>query len=60
MGSMEAVLLGVPMLGIPLFADQLPNILGYELVGIAGHLPHTDITKDNLLAAIHKLTDTDK
>lgn len=60
MGTMEAVLLGVPMLGIPMFSDQPANVLGYESLGIAVHLQHTEITKDNLLAAIHKLTDTDK
>ncbi|XP_034253455.1 UDP-glucuronosyltransferase 2B15-like [Thrips palmi] len=60
MGTTEAVLLGVPMLGIPLFADQEPNVLGYQHLGIALHLPHTEMTKDNMLAAIHKLTDTDK
>ncbi|KAJ1529978.1 hypothetical protein ONE63_006706 [Megalurothrips usitatus] len=60
MGTTEAIVLGVPMLGIPLFADQPSNIALYKSLGIAEHLHPRDISKDSVLAAIRKLTVTDE
>jgi len=60
MGTTEAMYLGVPLLGIPLFADQMPNVELYRSLGIAERLDHTELTKDNVLASIRKLTATDE
>ncbi|KAJ1532204.1 hypothetical protein ONE63_000824 [Megalurothrips usitatus] len=60
MGTTEAVVLGVPMLGIPLFADQFPNVALYQSLGIAESVDHRDITEATVLAAIKKLTATDE
>ncbi|KAJ1521692.1 hypothetical protein ONE63_003335 [Megalurothrips usitatus] len=60
MGTTEAIVLGVPMLGIPLFADQMSNIALYKSLGIAESADHRAITKDSVLAAIRKVTATDE
>ncbi|KAK3925715.1 UDP-glucosyltransferase 2 [Frankliniella fusca] len=60
MGTTEAMYLGVPLLGIPLFADQMPNMALYKELGIAEYLDHTELTKDNVLTTIRKLTTTDE
>ncbi|KAE8749856.1 UDP-glycosyltransferase-13 [Frankliniella occidentalis] len=60
MGTTEAMFLGVPLLGIPLFADQMPNVELYRTLGIAERLDHTELTKDNVLTTIRKLTATDE
>ncbi|XP_034255447.1 UDP-glucuronosyltransferase 2B15-like [Thrips palmi] len=60
MGTSEALSLGVPMIGIPVFADQGPNILQYEELGIARLLDHRDISKETVLAAIREFTTSNK
>lgn len=60
MGTTEALSIGVPMIGIPIFADQGPNIRQYEELGVAIELNHKRITKDNVLAAIHEITSSNK
>ncbi|XP_034242084.1 UDP-glucuronosyltransferase 2B15-like isoform X3 [Thrips palmi] len=56
MGTTEALSLGVPMIGIPIFADQGPNILQYAELGIARELSHRHISKDTVLATIREFT----
>ncbi|XP_034242083.1 UDP-glucuronosyltransferase 2B15-like isoform X2 [Thrips palmi] len=60
MGTTEALSLGVPMIGIPIFADQGPNILQYAELGIARELSHRHISKDTVLATIREFTTSNK
>ena len=57
MGTQEAIYCGVPLVGIPLFADQIFNIRSYKHRGIAVHLDISTITKDNVLNAINTVLD---
>ncbi|XP_034948011.1 uncharacterized protein [Chelonus insularis] len=52
MGTQEALTLGVPMLGIPVFGDQHTNLAMYARRKIAIVLKHEDITSDSLTEAV--------
>ncbi|XP_034250265.1 LOW QUALITY PROTEIN: uncharacterized protein LOC117650772 [Thrips palmi] len=60
MGTTEALSLGVPMVGIPVFMDQGPNILLYQEIGIARQLDYRTMTKDSVLATLREFTTSDK
>ncbi|XP_066150075.1 UDP-glucosyltransferase 2-like isoform X2 [Euwallacea fornicatus] len=55
MGTQEAIYCGVPVLGIPIFADQSLNIKYAETVGYAIMVDYEDISKERLLGAARKL-----
>lgn len=55
MGNQEAVYCGVPMLGIPIFADQYFNIQNSIDKNLALKVNYEDITKDTILEASRKL-----
>ncbi|KAK3919517.1 UDP-glucosyltransferase 2 [Frankliniella fusca] len=60
MGTLEAVHSSVPMLGLPLFADQITNTELYMSLGIAEKLNPFDLdafTKDNVLAKLRQMTE---
>ena len=59
MGTLEALHCGVPMLGIPLFADQPTNIALYKSLGIAESLDRFTMDKESTLQALQQMT-TDK
>uniref|UniRef100_A0A7E4WDV7 glucuronosyltransferase n=1 Tax=Panagrellus redivivus TaxID=6233 RepID=A0A7E4WDV7_PANRE len=56
---MEAGHAGVPLLGIPLFADQDRNLKMLEYRRSAVVVEKNDITSEALISAMHKLTDDD-
>lgn len=60
MGTMEALQSSVPMLGIPLFADQMSNTELYRSLGIAQRLDIRTATEESTLAVLRELTETSK
>ncbi|XP_036145525.1 uncharacterized protein LOC105840599 [Monomorium pharaonis] len=55
MGTQEAVTYGVPMIGIPLFADQFVNIDRYVAKNIALRLDVSTITEKSMDAALNAI-----
>ncbi|XP_066247354.1 UDP-glycosyltransferase UGT5-like isoform X2 [Euwallacea similis] len=55
MGTQEAIYCGIPVLGIPIFADQSLNIKYAEAMGYAIMVDYEDISKERLLEAARKL-----
>lgn len=53
MGTLESLHSSVPMLGIPLFADQMSNIQLYMSLGVADKLDSASMTADTVYAKIH-------
>jgi glucuronosyltransferase len=53
MGMQEAVHAGVPMVGMPLFADQELNLMNCMKKGAAVILPYDSITKDSVSRALN-------
>ena len=52
MGTLEALLAGVPMVGIPFFSDQFFNIRNYVEMGIAVRLDFEEISEETFLNAV--------
>jgi glucuronosyltransferase len=48
----EAVYHGVPILGIPFFADQKYNAKKIAIEEIGLHLPFNELTKEKLLTSV--------
>ncbi|XP_063235246.1 UDP-glucosyltransferase 2-like [Bacillus rossius redtenbacheri] len=57
MSTLESVYAGVPMIGMPLFADQDLNIMRMMHLGMATMLKYNDLTKDTLLQNIRTVID---
>ena len=55
MGSLEALYNGVPMVGIPMFGDQVANIEMFESLGIAVPLNHRTLDEGKVYQAIKKI-----
>ncbi|XP_044019342.1 UDP-glycosyltransferase UGT5-like, partial [Aphidius gifuensis] len=55
MGTQEAVLYGVPMIGVPLFCDQFTNVDLYVRKNIAIRLEHKEITEQKLDFALKEI-----
>lgn len=54
MGSHEAITHAIPMIGIPIFADQYVNLKLLVERGIAICLNHQDITEEKLDFALNE------
>ncbi|XP_011301492.1 UDP-glucuronosyltransferase 2A3-like [Fopius arisanus] len=52
MGTQEAVVFKVPMVGLPVFIDQPSNMEGYVSKGVAINLDLDSITADSLTSAV--------
>ncbi|CAG9768049.1 unnamed protein product [Ceutorhynchus assimilis] len=59
-GTQETVYCGVPILGIPYFADQFLNINQAEAAGFAKMLDFDNISKETVLEAAKELLDNPK
>jgi glucuronosyltransferase len=55
MSTQEAVYHGVPIVGIPFFADQHINIHKAVVRGVGENLPFTTLSVDSVLKAIRKI-----
>jgi hypothetical protein len=58
LGTIEAVHVGVPMIGIPMYGDQSTNMKMVAAAGMATILQYKDITKDNVLKALRTVLDS--
>ncbi|PSN40304.1 2-hydroxyacylsphingosine 1-beta-galactosyltransferase [Blattella germanica] len=55
MSTQEAVYRGVPLVGIPIFSDQLLNIRQASAAGYALHLDYENITEESVYWAIQQV-----
>lgn len=55
MGTQEAISCGVPMIGIPIFADQFANVANYVEKNIAIKLDYENLSQDDLDAALNAI-----
>jgi len=60
LGTIEAVHVGVPMIGIPMFGDQYTNMKMVEAAGMGITLRYPDITKDSILKALRTVLDNNR
>lgn len=53
MGTLEAIVCGVPMIGMPLFSDQFKNVNMYVARNIAVKLNIHKVTEEDMDAALN-------
>lgn len=54
-GTQEAIFHGIPIIGIPIFADQFNNLLQVEKAGHGKILNYHDISEQNLIKIINEV-----
>ncbi|XP_053609831.1 UDP-glycosyltransferase UGT5-like [Plodia interpunctella] len=59
-GTQEAIFHGIPIIGIPIYADQFNNLLQAEEIGFGQMLLFKDITEDNLRKMLNNVLKDDK
>lgn len=60
LGTQEATYCGVPIIGIPIFADQEMNIFASEKAGRGKLLYYQNITKENIKNFVNELLENPK
>lgn len=60
MGTQEAIYCGIPILGIPMFADQFLNAKQSVAIGISKLVQYESITKESFLDAAKTLLERPK
>jgi glucuronosyltransferase len=60
MSSIEAITRGVPLLGIPVFADQRLNMARAVLAGYGLQIDFNNITTESLIWAIQEAIESPK
>ncbi|XP_047991326.1 UDP-glycosyltransferase UGT5-like [Leguminivora glycinivorella] len=58
-GTQEAVFHGVPIIGVPIYADQYNNLLQAQEAGMGRILQYHDINEENLEAALREVCEKD-
>ena len=48
----EAAYVGVPLVGLPIFGDQVQNCKGVETAGVGVVLTFEEITSDSVISAV--------
>ncbi|MFI9649432.1 glycosyltransferase [Streptomyces sp. NPDC052040] len=56
-GTREALAAGVPMVAVPLFAEQYHNANRLEELGVGARINVQDVTRDSLAAAVRNVLD---
>jgi glucuronosyltransferase len=60
MSSLEAIIRGVPLIGIPVYADQRKNVARAVMGGYGILIDFNNITTESLTWAIQEATETSK
>jgi glucuronosyltransferase len=60
LGTTEAIVEGVPVLGFPIFGDQKMNIRSASSRGYGASIPFDEITEENLFEVINELVNNPK
>jgi glucuronosyltransferase len=60
MSSIEAAYRGVPVVGIPFFFDQHPNLQRFLAKGLGVKLDYRTLTKESILSAVRESLNNDR
>lgn len=55
LGTIESLYRGVPVLGIPVFFDQLMNMRNAERLGVGISVPYKEFTEEKFFNAINRM-----